>query len=361
MSDAVELPLSPQAARLVVATVREAIVILQPEGGDLVIGHVNGAFERIFGYASAEVRGRSVSTLLTSDAPDERASMIETAERLPRRGASIVRAKDGADVLVEMDVHPVEIDGVDTAILVIRDVTDYRRLEEIAAAAEVSESVGYFFAGIRHELGNPLNSVKAALTLLADPLVDLPAPRRTDYLRRALVEVQRMEGLLEQLRTFNAHETVVHGPVLVQPFLERFLRIAREDCAQRGATLALEDVPAATVIADARLLHQILLLLLANALDALEGRADRRIFLGCQVMPRATRITLRDTGGGMTREQLANAQRPFVTTKSKGTGLGLPLAHRYAALNRSRLEIESEPGVGTVCAIQFDRIDSIGP
>lgn len=350
--------LPPEYAQVAIDNVEDAIVLIVPSNSTLRIRYVNRGFRRIFGYTTEEILGAHVGVLARQ--PEERDGLLrlEFDATKPHRSEALLKTKDGNDVLIELDIQSVELQGQTAGLMVMRDVTEYRRLEHIAAASEVSESVGYVFAGIRHELGNPLNSLKAALTLLADPLVQLPPEERLDYLQRAIGEVQRMEQLLTQLRTFNTHESVQLERIEVLPFFERFVRLARSDCNARDTAISFESASDVAIVADARILHQILLLLLSNALDAMGDSPIRRIVLGCSATPHATRLTLSDTGTGMTEEQAKHAQRPFVTNKPSGTGLGLPLARRYASLTKCTLEISSRVGVGTSCTLVFDRINT---
>lgn len=360
MPDSELAKLAPRFAQIAVDNVDEAIVLLAPTGAVLTIEYVNRGFQRIFGWAPEEIVKSPVSVLASN--ADGRADLlrIDLDALHPHRAEGLLRTKSRGDVLVEVEMQLVEIDGVSAGLLVMRDVTEYRRLEHIAAASEIAESVGQVFAGIRHELGNPLNSLKAALTLLTDPTMSLPLERRAHFLQRALGEIRRMESLLEHLRTFNRNELVRFDRVDVRPFLERFVRIAADECVARGATIELTAVEVVSITADARLVHQILLLLLANALDAVEGLPTRRIFLACVASPRAVQITFTDTGVGMDSNELRHALRPFVTTKPKGTGLGLALAQRYSALTKCTLELTSEHGAGTCCALTFQRDVAVG-
>lgn len=347
--------IAPRFAQLAVDNVDEAIVVVVPKGMTLVVEHVNRGFQRIFGYSAAEIAGQPIGVLgPRGQAPSDLLRMSFDATN-PHRSEGSLRTKSGAEVLVHVEMHQVDVDGVVGGLIVMRDVTEYRRLEHIAAASEIAESVGQVFAGIRHELGNPLNSLKAALTLLTDPTLDLPLERRAHFLGRALGEIRRMEVLLEHLRTFNRAESVSLDRLDVRPFLERLVRIAAEECVARGATIELEPGEDAIVLSDARLVHQTLLLFLSNALDAMDARPLRRIRLGCTTTARAVHLTVRDTGVGMNEDEIRQALRPFVTTKPKGTGLGLALAQRYAALAKCALSITSEPGEGTCCTLTFDR------
>ena len=351
-------PLEPKLAQIAVENVNDAIAVLIPDGPTLSFGYVNPGFEKLFGYARSEVLGQPVGILAHGPLRPDGLLRVDFDPKNPHRGEAVLKTKAGEKVLAEIDLRTVDLEGLEGGVLVLRDVTAYRRLEQIAAASEVSESTGYLLAGIRHEVGNPLNSLKTTLTLLTDPSVELPAARRADYMSRALGEIKRMESLLEQMRTFNANETVQLGPVSVRHFFERLVRLVADDCAARATTIEVAEGAAATIVADSRVLHQTMVLLLTNALDAMESSRERRIVLGCDVDARSVRVWISDTGPGMTRDQIANAQRPFVTTKVKGTGLGLPIAHRYAHLMKCRLELASVVGEGTRCTLEFEQINS---
>jgi PAS domain S-box-containing protein len=344
---------------LVLDSVEDGIAVLRPCDGAMLLAAVNRGFEKLLGYAAAEVVGWPVEHVF-GNALSQGSGFDPSREPRSHRFECTVTTKGGDELRLNVTVRPFELDGSPGGLLVLRDVTEYRRLEQIAAATELSESVASVLAGIRHEIGNPINSLKSVLFLLSDPGVTLPPERRNDYLRRSLAEIVRIETLLEQLRPFNTHESVRLERMRIRPFLERFVHIAREDCARRATELALELEPDVDpeVTADHRLLHQVLLLLLSNALDAVETVRARRIVLATSSDSRTCRISMTDSGVGMTPDQLSNAQRPFVTTKSKGTGLGLPLVKRYAALMRCTFEISSTPGFGTSGTLEIERTDS---
>lgn len=349
-----------RAVEQVVRRSRDAIAILFEAEGGFAVDYANPAFEELVGRPIDTWTSRAL--LAEDELPSAVTSLLFEADGAdPVRRELRLRDREGDDLVIEAEVRCLEAGSGWPRFVVLRDVTDYKRLEHIAAALEVSESVGYVFAGIRHELGNPLNSIKAVLSLLDDPAVSLSPERTAEYIKRAAAEVRRMEHLLHQLRTFNEHEVVHLSSIGIRPFLERFARLASSDCAARGATLELEIGGDATVSADDRILHQVLLLLLANALDAVEDQPKKEIRIVAQVHARTVKVLLSDSGTGMTHAQLANVKRPFVTTKSKGTGLGLPLAHRYAALLQCRLEIASVPGEGTTCTLHFEQITSSAP
>jgi PAS domain S-box-containing protein len=361
-----ESPLSPRLAQLAVDNTEDAIVIVGPRGPTLAVVYVNRGFRRMFGYSAEEIVGKPLGILAGAPLRVDGVLELSFDSAHPHRQETKLRTRDGDEILTRIDLQTIELEEGLGGLLVIRDVTEYRRLEHIASAVEVSESVGSLCAGIRHELGNPLNSLKAVIAVLGDAQVQLPSDRRADYLRRALGEIKRIESLLEQLRTFNGSESAQLKELDVEPFLQRFARLASSDCEARGTSLELLCGPAASIAADERLLGQILFLLLSNALDAIGALGPgapperRRIQLGWHRETRATRITLTDTGSGMTPNQLLHAERPFVTSKPRGTGLGLPLARKFASLTKCILEIQSCAGAGTTCCLTFESLDSSG-
>lgn len=347
--------LDRRLAQIVVEQMDDAVAILVARAGQVVFRYVNPAFARTFGYGEDEIVDRPVS-ILSRSRPGDVVLRLDFDLENPHRGESRLVTRDGNEVLAQVHLRQVDFDGEAAGLLVLRDVTEYRRLEHIAGAAAVADSVGYVFAGLRHELGNPLNSIKTTLYLLTTPDVELTSDERLDFLRRCSAEVARMEQLLEQMRTFNVNEHPHVEPIELTPFIERFMRLARPTCEAKQVELELVPSPPVWVYADVRLLQQILSLLMSNAIEALRPQGPRRITIDVLAFAKRCVLRLSDTGVGMTEEQLEVAQRPFMSSKPKGTGLGLPLARRYAALTRCHLTLDSRVGEGTRCSLDLERV-----
>lgn len=236
-----------------------------------------------------------------------------------------------------------------------RDVTDQRRLEYIADAANLAENMGYVFAGLRHELGNPINSIKTALTVVRQSLSTLPMERVSDYLDRVLQEVGRVEYLLRSMASFNSTHQPVLEPVPVAPFLTRLASIVRADAERRNVRISVHvDDAVVSVIADPRALHQVLLNLLTNALDALVDRQDARIRLSAKRRGAHVHITVADNGPGIPRQLRSHLFKPFHTTKAKGTGLGLVISRKLVTLMRGTIELEPPSGGETMFTVSLD-------
>lgn len=230
----------------------------------------------------------------------------------------------------------------------MRDITERARLESVAEAMNSAENTGFIFSSIRHELGNPLNSVKISLTVLKRDLEldDLPKETILEYLDRAVFEVSRMETLLSSLKSFSMFDGVALEPVGLGGFLKEFLELVELKLKGRGIALVCEP-GVYSVAADVRVLYQVFLNLLNNSIDALETVDEPQIYVGASGLGNVVKITFRDNGCGIPEGQQEYLLKPFFTTKPKGTGLGLVICSKLLAKMNGYLEITSEEGVGT--------------
>jgi signal transduction histidine kinase/DNA-binding response OmpR family regulator len=228
------------------------------------------------------------------------------------------------------------------------DITEKKRLEVIAEAANLMDNLGFIFAGIRHEIGNPLNSVKMALSVLDKNLDRYPRQTIREFVGRSLGEISRVEYLLKALKNFSMFETPEMQNVPIGTFMENFITLVEEDFSRKQIhiflDMASEDIVAST---DSRAFHQVMLNVLTNAADALSPAERPMIDIAVDTIPGFVRIQVRDNGCGMTPEEQKNLFRPFVTSKPQGTGLGLVIVKKMLSKMNSTISIESSPQEGT--------------
>ncbi len=257
--------------------------------------------------------------------------------------------RDGSTFLVDFTSTPIlEGSEVAGAVVVFRDISKVARLESIAEAIETMNSIGYVFSAVRHELGNPVNSVKMALSVLRNNLGKFPEETVRTYLDRSLEELLRVEDLLVSLKSFSLYENVKTQEIDLIAFLEQFLALVRPDFERRGISLRLKPSPdARKAVADPRALQQVLLNLFANAADALAGRSNPRIVLRTFAEPGLSGIRVEDNGTGIPDEVRRELFQPFRTTKASGTGLGLVVVKKMMAKMEGTIDVETWPGSGT--------------
>lgn len=236
--------------------------------------------------------------------------------------------------------------------IIIRDITERSRLESIAEAVNSMDNISFVFSGIRHELGNPINSIKMTLSVLKRNLSEYSPETVEKYVDRAMTEISRVEFLLRALKSFSIFEKPEIQDVQIDDFLTRFIALVRNDLHQSGIEISkIVGLNVTNISADPRLLHQVLLNLITNASDALEDQKNKKIAIRVIKQEDLVAMIVEDNGCGMSKEAQANLFKPFYTTKTRGTGLGLMITLKMVTLMKGNMEITSIKDKGTSVTI----------
>ena len=238
--------------------------------------------------------------------------------------------------------------------ILMRDITENARLQSIAEAVNAMENITYIFSGIRHELGNPINSIKMTLSVLKNNLDKYSPATVQEYVDRTLAEILRVEYLLKSLKSFSMFENPTIQDVNLPDFMDLFQSLVADDLEKSGIKLKITvSREAKWARADSRVLQQVMLNLIANAADALENSDKPEIVISAIKKDGLVWIDVEDNGVGILSEDQKNLFKPFYTTKPDGTGLGLVITRKMLAKMNSRIEIISREGVGTTVTISI--------
>ncbi len=236
----------------------------------------------------------------------------------------------------------------------ISDITEKMRLNSIAEAVNTMNNLGYIFSGIRHELGNPVNSIKTSLTVCRKNLQSYSKETIQEFLDRMLTDMTRVEELLKDLKNFSLYEHPECGDVNIVTFMDNLLAIVKRDFSAHKIRIKTLLRPGAEHgFFDARALQHVLLNLLTNAFDALEGIDSPMINISTFRTGDRIIITIMDNGQGISREQMQHLFMPFSTTKSHGTGLGLVIVKKMLLKMDGTINIESREKAGTTVTLNL--------
>ena len=236
----------------------------------------------------------------------------------------------------------------------IRDITEKIRLESIAQAVNTMDNIGFIFSGIRHEIGNPLNSLKMALSVLKQSSKSISPEMLQEYIERGLADIGRMEYLLKSLKTFTMYDSVDLKDLHLVEFMSKFIALIERDFQSYGIRIKTEiPVDIAWVRIDERALHQALLNIFNNAADALKEQQTPEISIRAEVRDQLMWLTISDNGCGIFPEQLKYLFQPFNTYKPNGNGLGLVITRKLLAMMNSDIDISSQSGYGTQVTIRL--------
>lgn len=238
--------------------------------------------------------------------------------------------------------------------ILIRDITESARLESIAEAVNTMDNITYMFSSIRHELGNPINSIKMTLSVLKNNLGKYSQATIQEYVDRTLAEILRVEYLLKSMRSFSMFENPTIQNVDLVDFMELFQSLVVSDLEKNGIKLTVAVSPETNwVRADPRALQQVMLNLIANAADGFENSDDPEIIISTAKKDGLIWIDVEDNGVGIPSEDQKNLFKPFYTTKPHGTGLGLVITRKMLTKMNGRIGIMSHEGVGTTVTISI--------
>lgn len=263
---------------------------------------------------------------------------------------SVTTTADNPLVSRIIDLRRIGREGQDT-FWTILDTTEQRRLEALANAVNLVEQTGYVFAGIRHELGNPVHSVKMALSVLKKHGETFPQEKRSEFYAKMLDEIERIEFLLGALRNYNAHESQALEAFELNEHISTFLRVADIGVSEGVDVVWTPMAESLWVHGDPRGLYQVLLNLVKNASDAVERESAAKITLSVGRRGQMAVVSVSDNGTGMSAKHLESIGRPFSTTKTHGTGLGLCVSQRILTGMNGVLEFESTVGEGTTAHV----------
>jgi PAS domain S-box-containing protein len=348
-----------QELRDVIQHMPDAVMLIR--GGRVVF--LNTAGIGFFGVSHPEqVVGGDVLDLVHPDERDAARKRIvqlaQTGQPMPPRESRMLRA-NGDTVPVEVSGgHLIRFEGGQANLIVIRDITERKKFQARLLLADRMASVGTLAAGIAHEINNPLAYVVGNLGYLAtrvarlsDDLPDVDVDDVLEACEEARGGAERVQTIVDDLRSFSRVDDQKMGPVDVHSVLESSLKLAGTEL-ERRARVVKSFTPVPPVRASESRLGQVFLNLLVNAIQALpeDGkRDDHEIRLVTRLQHGYVMVEVRDSGPGIPPEIMDHVFDPFFTTKpvGVGTGLGLSICHSLVTTLGGEIHVESETGGGT--------------
>jgi PAS domain S-box-containing protein len=341
----------------IVAIAADAIICIDAEQR---ITLFNDGAEQIFGWTADEMMGKPLDLLLPERFRaghrahvDRFGRSNENARRMGERREIAGLRENGEEFPAEAAIAKVHMGDNVVYSVVLRDITEqvqlHKRLQRAVRARD--ETVGV----VAHDLRNPVSAVKmlAAALMAGEEWERLSAERkeRVRLIREAALQMDRLiQDLLDVTRVESGRLAINPQPLTTVALLDGALQTLRPLVEQAGVTLGT-SVPSALpkVSADPERVGQVLSNLIGNSLKFTP--AGGRIDVTAARDGDMVRVSVRDTGAGISREQLPHLfERYWEGTpsaiRSKGAGLGLPISKGIVAAHGGRIWVESEPGQG---------------
>ena len=344
---------------------RMPMLITDPRQHDNPIVFVNGAFLDLTGYKKEQILGRNCRFLQGPDT--DRATVAELRKAVEEQRAAAVDLlnykADGTPFWNALFFGPIfDQDGRILYFFASQmDITERRSNQDSYLQAQKMEAIGQLSAGMAHDFNNLLQVINGNLEVALLGMKD--NPRAGEPIRRAQRATMQAGKLTQQLLTFARKQRLEAQRLslnsLVVEFSDMLVRTLGEKIDLR---LDLKPgLPACTV--DPTYLEMALLNVVLNARDAMPDGGAVTVGTATLTPERQRLLKLRDgdyvcicvqdEGQGMAPEILRRATEPFFTTKGPGTGLGLAMVHGFVQQSHGKLDIESEPGRGTLVRMVF--------
>lgn len=349
--------------RAIIETAPDALITIDEHG---LIQIVNPAAERLFQYPAEEILGKNVSMLMPTPYREQHdgyiARYLRTGEkRIIGIGRTVVGLrKNGSTFPMELAVGEARLGAQRLFTGFVRDLTERqeaeRRVHELQAELlQVSRLsvMGEMASGLAHELNQPLtaimNYVQACRRLLERD--DGISPERVrELMDKAVSQASRGGQIINRLRRFMAAGETERAREDVNRVVEEASALALVGAHDKGIAVHAQlasGLPA--VLIDKVQIHQVIINLIRNAIDALaKTSGQRKIVLQTQSAdPGEVEIIVADTGPGLAHEVKSRLFQPFVTTKADGMGIGLSICRTIVDGHGGRIWASDPPNGGT--------------
>ncbi len=334
-------------ARQILNAVDGIITITDLSG---TIQFANPSAEQFFGIGIDQLEGKDISKLFSGDTQKivqhndqeiiRQADHLSHEENLVFKGKNIILITERI-LLLDYKGRPIGICRIS------RNITVARRMRDEMVESEKHAAVGKLAAGIAHELNNPLTGI---LTFSEDLLDDIPKESPAfDDVNLIMRETLRCRQLVRDLLDFTRKTVIDRQTISITKTVEKAVKLVEKQAAFHNIKfdLKLSD-DKLYVPADPNQLQQVILNLIINARDAMDGKGRLTVISEGQTRARQVRLEVRDEGCGIPAENLDQIFDPFFSTKGdKGNGLGLASVRNIVEEHGGKVAVESRVGRGS--------------
>ncbi len=236
-------------------------------------------------------------------------------------------------------------------VLIIRDLSEIRRLQDQIHRQEKLAAMGGLAAGVAHEVRNPLSSIKALATFFTGQFAD--GSEAQEAAGVMVQEVDRLNRVITELLDFARPSDLNRQPQDMGSLLSRSIKLIQQDASNKNIeTALLVDMDICPVWVDSDRLAQCLLNLYINAIQAMENGGTLTVQCTADGVD-YLQVVVKDSGPGISPDQISNIFDPYFTTKKQGTGLGLAIVHKIIEAHQGQIAVDSAIGEGTSFTIRI--------
>ena len=317
--------------------------------------YISGDIERVTGVPGNKHIGKSFSDIYGSGG--------KTLEGLARKALSeqsIVtnyyeyKGPNGWTLFLLKIIPEKEASGAFRHILVIgRDITEFRTMQKELEKLDRLHLVGEIAASIGHEMRNPLTTVRGMLQLLS---MKEGSSQFKERYRIMIEEIDHASNIITEFLSLAKNKNIVLKQINLSDSIREVLPLLERGAMLAGKLISVNLASEKKVFADEKEIHQLLIHLSDNGLDAMQPGET----LLLETWDEGSEVLLRicDTGRGIPEHVLDKLGTPFVTTKERGTGLGLSICYSVASRHKAEIKMDTS-SQGTTFTIRFPQAGTV--
>jgi two-component system, LuxR family, sensor kinase FixL len=356
--------------RSILDSAPDAAVVIDETG---IVHSFSAAAERLFGYRENEVTGRNVSMLMPPPFREHHdgyiARYLATGEKRIIGIDRVVtgQREDGSTFPMKLEVGEMNTGDGRFFTGFVRDLTERHKTErqlqelqtELARLSRLT-AMGEMASTLAHEINQPLSAISNYLqgcNRLLESMDDPNAPKVREALAETTKQTLRAGHIIRQLREFVTHGETERSQQSVNMLVEEASALGLVGAKDEGVKAVFRfDDSLGLVMVEKVQIQQVLLNLMRNAIEAMEGKDRKELCVATAISKTDTddngrpmvEVSVADTGSGISEVIVSRLFQPFVTTKPAGMGVGLSISKRIVEAHGGRLWTEPNPGGGTV-------------
>ncbi|MEH7234922.1 PAS domain S-box protein [Bacillus sp. JJ1562] len=316
---------------------------------------INDSGVKMFGANSyTEMLGKNVYTFLHPENHDQVRDFIEIVNE-KKKEVNFSKQSwytfQGKQIFTELIGIPTTYFGEAAVQVIIRDISDRIKAEELMIKSEKLSIAGQLAAGIAHEIRNPLTAIKGFLQLFNDEFQG-----KQNYFDIIFSELNRIELILSELLLLAKPSEINFKNKDIRIILRDVVTLLETQAILQNIQINIDFVNEDSIITcDENQIKQVFINLIKNSIDAMENGGT--LIIRTMVTNDSIYILFIDEGCGIPESILDRIGEPFYTTKEKGTGLGLMVSYNIIENHNGEIRVDSKENEGTTFEIILPRIN----
>lgn len=347
----------------IVNAAQEAIVSIDHLGKIIL---VNGYMEKLSGYKKDELIGKNISMIVPSPHKDLHDSYLSNYLKtgkhniIGRPRELFMEGKDGNQIPIILSVSEYEFEGKRFYSGVLHNISEIVESRKRIAMTSRLASIGELASGVGHEINNPLAIIKSTIDLIAAKAKkgSFDNEQLIKLIQKQSNAVDRIRTISNGLRTYSHMDVNALSIVNLKEIIDSTIELIQSIYSKSGIHFNIDmNSPDYFVKGNKGKLQQIVLNLISNAKDALEGRDNPEISVHIDEIDGYYQLSIKDNGSGIPQKIQDKIFESFYTTKEigKGTGLGLSIVKNFVEEMQGTITLVSEKDIGTCFTIKLPK------